>query len=287
MSMPLKPGTLSPADRIPRSVAATNEATLGLCAFLDRSLRTRKVIGCANGTGIACLTHRWTKGEAMKTNWIMAGVLLAALSSRSAPIPAPAPSPVLVCDKDTVAGIGTDRWTGAGPWLDPEFIRVRNASARTVTLDSLRFPSGYIKNPGDSTRLGLLFAVRGHAPEYPVTKYRNESLKYKPIVLAAGDSIDIGLFGIGAIFYPVKTSAAPGPRRYQPGDSITARLALFAGADSIAFILKATVRNILDGSGGMAVLIERRSSPAKKGRTVTLDGRAASPARPVARILFR
>jgi hypothetical protein len=224
------------------------------------------------------------KENAMKMIRIVAGVLLATLSSRSAP----SPSPILVCDKDTVAGTGADPWTDKGPWLDSEFIRVRNSSGRTVSLDSLRIPSGYIKNPGDSSRLGLVFAIRGHAPEYPVTIYKNENLPFKPIVLAAGDSIDMGLFEIGAIFYPVKSSAAPSPRRYQPGDSIITRLALFAGADSIAFVLKATVKNILYGSGTIAVRIGWRQTPARS-RTVavTLDGRSASAAQPVARILFR
>lgn len=216
----------------------------------------------------------------MKTDWIAAGMLLAALASHGAPAPA------LVVDKDTVAGIAADPWLGKDSWLEPEFIRVRNASGRAVSFDSLRLPSGTIGSEGSYIPLKLVFAVRRHVPGNPVTKYLNTDLKSMPIELAAGDSIDLGLFEIGRIVIPVKSSAAPGPRRYQPGDSILAPLSLLGGTDSIAFVLKARVRNIAFGYGGVVVRIGRRSSPAR-GRTVTLDGRAASPARPVARILFR
>jgi hypothetical protein len=75
-------------------------------------------------------------------------------------------------------------------------------------------------------------------------------------------------------------------RRYSEGDSILAPLTLSAGAYSIGFILKARVKAFTYGAGGIAVRVGRRRTPVE-GWTVTVDGRTAPEAIPVARILFK
>jgi hypothetical protein len=206
------------------------------------------------------------------------------LASRSAPSATGAPS-VLVCDKDTVAGVTAAAWSVKGAWLDPEFIRIRNTSAHAVTLDSLSETRDSIGTPGSARTLELVFAVRTHAPGNPVTGYAT-IFGYGPILVPAGDSIDVGLFQIGTIFVPMKASAGAGPRRYLPGDSIYEPLAFYAGGDSIGFTLKATVRDIEYGTDGIRIRVGRRPTRLGK-RTFTLDGRSVSTSRPGARILFR
>jgi hypothetical protein len=218
----------------------------------------------------------------MKTVWIAGIVLFAVLPSRSAP----ADSPVLVSDKARVAGIDAEVWDGKGPWLDPQYIRIRNASTRTLYLDSIRFPADSIENAGYASPLKLAFAVRGPSAGSPARIFINKIPKSNPIALPAGDSIDVGLFEIGTIFYYAKSSASTPLRRYLPGDSILAPLALFAGGDSIGFELRAKIVPFVDGLSGISVR-KGKGVPRKEGRTVSVDGRSISAKLPGARLLFR
>jgi hypothetical protein len=217
----------------------------------------------------------------MKTGLIalIACVILSALPSHPA-------SPVLVSDKDTVAGIDTGLWDGKGPWFAPQYIRIRNTSTRTVSLDSLRIPSDSIEASSFVSRLELAFAVRNHATGKQVRVYTNTSLKSRPIAVPAGDSVDLGQFEIGKMYFYAKSSAQAAPQRYQPGDSIVAPLILFGGDDSVKFTLKAKVSTFVYVPSGIAIRPGQRGS-AGTSRTVTVDGRSTSEAQPVARILFR
>jgi hypothetical protein len=208
-------------------------------------------------------------------------VFLSAPASHSAS----AAYPVLVSDKDTVAGIDAEVWDGKGPWLDSQYVRIRNASTRTVSLDSLRFPSESIQNGGYASPLELAFAVRSHSAGTQVRVFFNRIPGSFPIAIAAGDSIDVGLFEIGRMFYYAKSSALAPPRRYQVGDSILAPLTLFAGGDSVNINLKAKVHAFVNGLSGILVRKGRGLYP-MKGRTVTVDGRSLSATLPAARLLF-
>jgi hypothetical protein len=210
------------------------------------------------------------------------GSLVAAAPSHSSSVALP----VLVSNQDTVAGIETEDWDPHHAWPAPNFIRIRNASAQTVTLDSLRFPSDSMVYFGDARRLEIAFASRSPGAGTPVRRFAPGRLsKSAPITLAAGDSIDLGQFEIGMLFVAKTTASA---RRYSLGDSILAPITVFAGADSIDFILKAKVKDFTYGGSGIRVRAAgRRLTPMAAGR-VTVDGRVAAPgSRPGLQILIR
>jgi hypothetical protein len=227
---------------------------------------------------------RIRKGEIMKLG-LIALLAAGAWSARPAHSAFVIP-PVLVSNKDTVAGIEAQHWDSKGPWLEPNFIRIRNTSAQTIFLDSLRIPSDSIGKPNFATRLEIIFAA--HISESVggiILDFTHGQLKNRPIAVLAGDSVDLGQFEIGRRGGVAKASATD-PHRYQPEDSIVAPLTLFAGRDSINFTLKAKVKIFTYGPLGIAVRAGRRQAPAESW-PVTVDGRSASEAQPVARILFR
>jgi hypothetical protein len=220
----------------------------------------------------------------MKSGFFVFAVagLLSALSTRSEM----RILPVLVSDKDTVAGVEFQNWVSKGTWLGPNTIRIRNTSAQSVVIDSLRFPRDSIIGWGTSAPLELVFAARSHGDISQTRDFAFGFSRFNPITVPAGDSVDLGQFEIGRVAYPVKVSASNPPHRYNPEDSIVAPLTFYAGADSIRFILKAKVKMFLYGTGGIAVRIGRRPGT-ENARTVTVDGRSAPEAVPVARVLFR
>lgn len=209
-----------------------------------------------------------------------ASILLTALPS----YPAPRAQPALVSDKDTVAGIEAMTWVPRLPWSPANFIRIRNTTPAPLVLDSLRIPRDSIGDRTYGLPLSLAFAARLGAGEIREYLGGSPDLKARPIRLAAGDSVDLGLFEIGRIAFPVKTTATA--RLYRPGDSLSAPLAVFAGADSLRFILKAKVVDFIYGVGIVPMQASGRK-PWNGERAATADGRAAREARPGSRVLFR
>jgi hypothetical protein len=207
--------------------------------------------------------------------------LLSALSGRSE-IPS---LPVLVADKDTVAGIESRSWISKGTWLGANTIRIRNTSALTVVIDSLRIPSDSIRARGYATPLQMAFAARSHGDISQTREFVDGFHQNGPITIPAGDSVDLGQFEIGRILVLVKASAATPAHRYDEDDSIVAPLTFFAGTNSIRFILKAKVTEFYYGTGGIAVRIGRRPAT-ENTHTVTVNGRSAPEKQPVAHILI-
>ena len=197
------------------------------------------------------------------------------------------PNPILalIGDRDTVLGITPPTWKEGQEWKRENYIRVWNRHAHTLVIDSIRFPADSLVGSGSFAQpMDRLFAVRTYAGGIKVTPAWTGRLKDHPVTLAIGDSADFGLFEIGRILFLVKQSAAAG--RYRLGDTLIAPVTLFAGNDSLRFILKTKV---VEGFAGTA--IAPRLPQGAYGReagalSVSADGRADLDGAYAKRIFF-
>jgi hypothetical protein len=146
-------------------------------------------------------------------------------------------APILVADKDTVQGLDNPDWDHYREWKPANTVRLRNVSGHAVTIDSIRPRRDSLSFGAMGSPLELVFATRSREG-MPVKDVIGEYSG--PILIAPGDSVDLGLFEIGNMGFPVKQSAQA--RRYHADDSVVTPLTIRFGRDSLRIILKAKVK---------------------------------------------
>lgn len=194
----------------------------------------------------------------------------------------------LAGDRDTVMGVEYSEWKPPREWDRVNFIRLHNLGNSLLPLDSIRLPADSFAYRGNQTyaeRLDCFFAVRTYAGGARVWQAFGRPLKSANLALAPGDSADIGIFEVGKILILVKQSAAP--KHYLPGDTLVAPVTVFAGADSVRFILKAKVMLASSGSAIAPVRFDRMAGGSRGTRRVSADGRAVRSGAVETKKIFR
>jgi hypothetical protein len=190
---------------------------------------------------------------------------------------------------DTVIGIASRNYgIDSMAWTPERFVRIRNTGNAPIQVQPPAHDTVYNYVDGKGVGYGAhgwVYTIRRHGGTFPLLQV--QAWGGQAVALAAGDSLDYGLFQIGPIAI-TKRSAAVTPLEAFVGDTVRMPVTIRYGSDSLKFILKT---RIVETVFGVGIRKEGGTRPAEsqagKSPSVTADGRWVIGPVPAKRMSFR